>query len=149
VKRLLLLWLWALSASAQEVEQVYTCAADDNEADYAIYGVHVNPETAKWDASCFIGADQLDGGKRMIVDLRDEKAFNRFHIPGALNILPHHVKGKAFIRNRAVLLVDDGRGHKQAQAVCGELRELGVDATVLRGGLRHWRDQGRPLVGGR
>ncbi|MFC1749233.1 hypothetical protein ACFL2V_10550, partial [Pseudomonadota bacterium] len=36
----------------------------------------------------------------------------------------------------------------QAQAVCGELRELGVDATVLRGGLRHWRDQGRPLVGG-
>jgi len=148
----ILLLVWASSASASERplsdEDVYTCAAEFKDED-ALPGVYVDLEVAdsRWDASCFVDVAQLGSTRRLIVDLRDEAAFNQLHIPGALNMPAHLVKRKPFLRGRSVLLVDDGRGHKQTQAVCLALREVGVEALVLQGGLRRWHDQGHELTG--
>lgn len=85
----------------------------------------------------------------LVLDVRDRADFLAGHAPGAVNV------PLALLADRLAdlppasdgpLLVSCGGGSKQTRAVAF-LRANGLDAAVLRGGMRGWRSAGRPVVG--
>jgi len=85
----------------------------------------------------------------LILDVRDAADFAAGHAPGAVNLpLSQLVDRLAELPTPPAgtpLPVSCGGGSKQTRAVA-YLRSQGVDAVVLRGGMRGWRSAGRPLT---
>lgn len=87
----------------------------------------------------------------VIVDLRDPADFAAGHAPGAVNIPLTQLTAR-LDEVRALtaaaggsVAVSCGGGTKQGRATA-YLRANGVDAAVLRGGMRGWKAGGRPIV---
>lgn len=87
----------------------------------------------------------------LIVDVRDAADYRAGHAPGALSIPVGQLASRLDeVRALAAslgkpLAVSCGGGTKQLRATA-YLRENGVDAAVLRGGMRGWKSGGRPVV---
>jgi rhodanese-related sulfurtransferase len=80
-------------------------------------------------------------GELLIVDTRRESDFAQYRIPGSLNIQLSFVKTKAFLKDRAFALVNEGRSTAALENACRELRAAGFKrAGVLQGGLGGWRN---------
>lgn len=100
---------------------------------------------------CFVSPSDAarmveDGGA--LVDVRDGEAFLRYRIPGSLNVPGYALKTKRFLKPSPVVLVNEGRSHRQLLKECRELRALGFTrVAVLEGGLRAWRAEVGPLQG--
>ena len=104
------------------------------------------------DKNCYLKsreADRLvDQKQAVLVDIRDPKEFANYRIPGSLNIKPQHIKSKPFLRNKQVILVDEGHSYASLEALCHDLREKGFKrVAVLDGGLNAWRREVGPLAG--
>lgn len=75
-----------------------------------------------------------------LVDLRDERAFAEYHIPGALHVPMTQLLDASLARNEKVVLYSDGGIHS-AQAWF-LLRAHGFKgAYILRDGLDGWKEQ--------
>jgi hypothetical protein len=75
-----------------------------------------------------------------LIDLRDEKAFAEYHIPGAELMPITRLADARLARNERIVLYSDGGIHS-AQAWF-LLRARGYQGVyILRGGLDEWRDQ--------
>jgi rhodanese-related sulfurtransferase len=83
----------------------------------------------------------------VLVDVREQRQFDRFNIPGSLNIALFAVKTKVFLKGRLLVLVDEGYRPHQLDETCAQLRQAGFDAWFLYGGLNAWRAHGAPLQG--
>jgi len=86
---------------------------------------------------------RIDAGKAVLVDVRESDEWGAGHAPGAL----HRPLGKldpAEFAGRSVITTcrGGGRGARAAHA----LREVGVDAVSLNGGLRAWAEDGGAIV---
>ncbi len=93
-------------------------------------------------------AHWLDEGRRVfLVDIRQPEDFEVFRIPGAMNIPLFAVKTKPFLRSAPVVLLDEGHRPQQSQQACERLRQAGIDAWFLFGGLSAWRDAGHSIQG--
>ncbi|MFH0725597.1 MAG: rhodanese-like domain-containing protein [Pseudomonadota bacterium] len=91
---------------------------------------------------------KLAGKERMIlVDIRTPENFNKFKIPGAVNIPLSFLKTKSFLRTAPVVLVNEGYSYGETAAEVALLKEKGVDVKILEGGLRAWKQKGGPIVG--
>jgi rhodanese-related sulfurtransferase len=87
-------------------------------------------------------------GELLMVDTRHESAFEQYRIPGSFNIPLSFVKTKAFLKERAFVLVNEGRSTSVLEDACRELRAAGFKrAAVLRGGLSGWRN-GKGVIEG-
>lgn len=82
----------------------------------------------------------------VLLDVREPDEYTAGHAPGALHI------PMGAIPERAPELPDDARlivvcrsGGRSAR-VTAYLRQEGLDAVNLDGGMRAWRDAGRPMV---
>lgn len=84
----------------------------------------------------------------IILDVRDPADFAAGHAPGATNIPLAQLVSRLTelpITLDTPLAVSCGGGSKQTRATA-YLRANGVDAAVLRGGMREWKAAGRPMV---
>lgn len=89
----------------------------------------------------------LRTGNVVVIDVRDEAAYQRAHIPNAVSVPLEHVEREAarlLKSNVFVLTYCAGpRGDKGAAAAT-LLRRLGVKQVyALDGGLKRWVDEGR------
>lgn len=83
----------------------------------------------------------------LFVDLRRAAAFSRVRIEGSINIPPHFVRTKQYLRSMAVILVNEGYGLEALVRLAKDLNERGFTASVLNGGLAAWHQQGQRLAG--
>lgn len=83
----------------------------------------------------------------LVVDVRGPEAFRKGHVPGAMELPLFAVKGRHFLRDRTVVVMDEGWGRAAA-----EVRRLRSEEGMTRlwlwpGGLVAWRDLGGTVEG--
>ncbi len=92
--------------------------------------------------------DALARRRISIVDTRMASEFDKYRIPGSLNMPAHVVKTKSFLKSQAFVLVDAGHTTAELENVCLDLRRNGYSkASVLQGGLSLWKERGGVLEG--
>ncbi|MCB9766055.1 MAG: rhodanese-like domain-containing protein [Alphaproteobacteria bacterium] len=77
-----------------------------------------------------------------LVDLRQPEAFARGHIEGAVNLPYDQLQERAFEvidPTRTALLIDPGGARAAEMAIW--LRERGVEAGYLAGGMARWQGE--------
>ena len=75
----------------------------------------------------------------LIVDLRHENQFEKYSIPGSLNIPYFSLKTKSFMSDRQVVLIDDGFEGDSLYTQCEELARYGFsDVNILVNGIYAW-----------
>ncbi len=82
-----------------------------------------------------------------IVDVRSKSDYDTLHIPGAIHIPLHAVKTKAFLTSGTCVLVNNGFVRQPLLPEYEKIRETGIAAFVLLGGLNAWQEHQRPLKG--
>jgi rhodanese-related sulfurtransferase len=102
------------------------------------------PGTRQRVSQCLTPAKQavalVAKGALLVVDTRTESEFERYRIPGSMNIPLAFVKTKQFLRGRAFVLTNEGQTSAELEETCEALREAGFkQAAVLRGGLSGWK----------
>lgn len=83
----------------------------------------------------------------LIIDVRSQKSYEKLYIPGSLNIPLFAIKTKPFLKNRPIILVNEGFGITPLETECRALREKGFNAEALMGGIIAWDAQKAPLEG--
>lgn len=95
-------------------------------------------------------AEQLRGAAApLIVDVRKSEAFaaSAYLLPGALRRDPVHVaQWAATLPATASMLVYCIHGQEVSQNTMTALRQRGIEASFLQGGIEAWREQALPLV---
>ena len=85
----------------------------------------------------------------LLVDLRDDEAYSQGHIQGSLHVpfaeLAQHFEAADPTARRALVLVDetDALSHRAHSLLLTRGYQW---VYVLKGGMRAWRDAGRPVV---
>ncbi|GAB6907708.1 hypothetical protein DESC_10072 [Desulfosarcina cetonica] len=87
------------------------------------------------------------GDHVLVIDVRRAADFEALHMAGAINVPLHFVKTKPYLKSSPVVLVDHGLAYHRLAPVCRELKNRGVDARLLDGGMNAWRRLGGPMVG--
>jgi rhodanese-related sulfurtransferase len=82
-----------------------------------------------------------------LVDVRSSQAFERLHIPGAINIPLYAVKTKSHLKSAPVVLVNQGLRYTELENECRRLAERGFKVSILDGGLPAWKRNGGQVVG--
>jgi len=87
-------------------------------------------------------------GDVLLVDVRPSASFSRVRIPRSVNIPLFAVKSKTFLRDKDVVLVNEGFQASILEHECRALR-AGVmkSVRVLEGGIVAWAAMGGPLEG--
>jgi rhodanese-related sulfurtransferase len=134
-----------------------TSALDQTAIEYAIQGmVTAAPPRSRADRdwTLYLGTEEAakiiqDPGSVAWVDVRSAEAYERNRIPGSLQIPLYAVKTKGFLKDRPVLLVDEGYGSQVTEEECRKLRQIGFsNLSLWYGGLNAWRRRGGLLEGG-
>jgi len=105
------------------------------------------------DWTLYLGTDEVaaalrDSGGVVWVDVRSAEAYEKAHVPGALQMASFVIKTKNFLKSRRAVLVDEGWGSRSLEAECRKLRDMGfADLWIWYGGLNAWRQLGGPLEG--
>lgn len=83
-----------------------------------------------------------------IVDMRSPSAYNAYRIPGSINIPAYALKTKTFLKLRHLVLVNEGRSHRELLQACQQHQGAGFSkVAVMKGGLGAWHAQGGVLAG--
>lgn len=93
-----------------------------------------------------IGRDELSDDA-VILDVRADDQWSAGHAPGAVHIPFERLQARLIDlpTTPGPLPVTCGGGTKAGRAVA-ILRKNGVDAVEIKGGMRGWKADGRPLV---
>ena len=82
------------------------------------------------------------------VDLRDEEAFRRGHVPGAMLMSSAEAGVSPFLKRGRVVLVDAGGNPQLLERTCARLRESGAeDVKAWYGGMNAWIRHGGDVEG--
>jgi rhodanese-related sulfurtransferase len=86
----------------------------------------------------------------LILDVRKDPAYEAGQrlIAGALRLAPHSVQQLASqLRGNREIVVYCVHGHEVSQGIASSLREAGLNASYLAGGLAAWTEAGLPTMG--
>jgi rhodanese-related sulfurtransferase len=83
----------------------------------------------------------------VLIDVRGRTEFDKFRIPGSVNIPLFALKTKTFLKSKPVVLVNEGHQYKQLMDECALLSHAGFTVSILDGGLYQWRRKGGSLEG--
>jgi rhodanese-related sulfurtransferase len=84
----------------------------------------------------------------ILIDIRNRKEFEKFRIPGSINIPLFAIKTKTFLKHKTLVLINEGYNYGPLEQECKGLRGSGFTAAwVLNGGLNDWREKGAPIDG--
>ncbi len=103
--------------------------------------------------SCMLSPQALQdilnkGEDLLFIDVRRSDEFQKFRIPGSINIPLYSVKTKRFLKPKSLILTNEGYGYRGLEQECEKLQNLGFQSVrILYGGLNHWRDTNGRLEG--
>ena len=84
----------------------------------------------------------------VLIDVRNREEFEKFRIPGSINMPLFTIKTKGFLKSTPFVLINEGYYYGQLEQECKRLRDSGFTAVwILNGGLNAWRQKGAPLNG--
>ena len=83
----------------------------------------------------------------ILIDVRHAHEFEKFRIPGSINIPLFALKTKTFLKSRPLVLINEGHGYKELMDVSANLAGSGFSISILDGGLCEWERKGGPLEG--
>jgi rhodanese-related sulfurtransferase len=113
-------------------------------SDAAVSPRAIEPSLAKTVAAAMFEHKEK---KIFLVDVRPAAEFEKYHIPGSLNISLHALKAKAFLKSKPTVLVNAGYVVGPLAETCRALRKEAYKAYVLAGGLCAWKAAGGALTG--
>ncbi len=88
------------------------------------------------------------GNEVLLVDVRRSEEFQQYQIPGSLNLTPFSIQSKNFLKNKRIVLVNEGRYLSQLEGLCLRLKNKGFQSVVvMAGGLHAWHQARFPLTG--
>lgn len=97
---------------------------------------------------CFVTVDAVEGRELTIVDTRGEEDFRRVNIRGAINLPAAQLLHMSELRDRSILLVDQGFRRSNQAEMCQQARLAGFTRlSILKGGMAAWSSSGRDLNG--
>jgi rhodanese-related sulfurtransferase len=82
-----------------------------------------------------------------LVDVRDAGEFEKFRIPGSINIPLFAIKTKTFLKSKPLVLINNGQNYKQLTDECTVLSKAGFIVSMLDGGLYQWKRKNGRLEG--
>lgn len=134
---------------------VKLAAADSPEWEYALQGVvtAVSDSRRERDWQLYLDAEAADDlvhnpGHAIWVDVRSSTAHMQARIANSIQMPLYAVKTKGFLRERKVVLVDEGCGSPAVENETRRLRAAGFqDVSIWYGGLNAWQRRGGPLEG--
>ena len=86
--------------------------------------------------------------KIILVDVRNREEFEKFRIPGSINIPLFAIKTKTFLKHKHLVLINDGYHYSPLERECKRLKDSGFTAVwILHGGLNAWREKGATVNG--
>ncbi len=85
--------------------------------------------------------------KMLLIDVRRREKFEKFNIPGSINIPLFAIKTKPFLKAKPLILINEGYTYTNLERECERLRKSGFNVWLLNGGLNYWRALGAPLRG--
>lgn len=83
----------------------------------------------------------------ILIDVRNNREFEKFRIPGSVNIPLFALRTKIFLKSKPLVLINEGHSYRQLMDECAILSDAGFTVSVLDGGLYQWRRKGGPLEG--
>ncbi len=83
----------------------------------------------------------------ILIDVRSSREFERLRIPGSLNMALFAIKTKAFLKSKALVLINEGHSRRPLEEESAVLSASGFKVSILNGGLFRWSQEGRPLEG--
>jgi|GEM_PF-3478703 len=84
----------------------------------------------------------------ILIDVRNHQKFEKFRIPGSINIPLFAIKTKVFLKSKPLILVNEGYNHVRLEQACRRLKKSGfAEVRILNGGLNVWKQNGGPLNG--
>lgn len=84
----------------------------------------------------------------VVIDVRQQAQFQRFHIAGSANLPARSLAHKLALKSKEILLVGDGRSERELYSVCADLRRSGfASVRVLAGGMVSYLASGLPVRG--
>jgi rhodanese-related sulfurtransferase len=139
------LFLFFLVSAELQASDLPTAATTDitqnqTEAGQFDPSLYVTPKSA-------IRNSTKQTGNSFIVDVRRKALFDRARIPGSINIPIYSIKTKVFLKNKPILLVNEGFTSPEMQRACSQLNSIGYHASILFGGIKLWREVGGPVAG--
>ena len=82
------------------------------------------------------------------IDVRSPELFRLGHIQGSLNLPLFTIKGRAFLRQKSLVLLDEGYNDENLLDEAERLQSLGfANIRVLRDGFRGWQQLGAETEG--
>ncbi len=108
--------------------------------------------TRKYDASLMISPTTVmqkirQKERLFLVDIRHEKEFNTFKIPGSINIPLSFIKTKSFLKSNPIILVHKSIAYSELSGQVKDLQKKGFNIKIMQGGLWAWKHKGGKLVG--
>lgn len=82
-----------------------------------------------------------------LIDIRHEKQFNTFKIPGSMNMPLSFIKTKPFLKTKPIILIHQSIAYSEMVQLVKELNDTGFQVKILQGGLAAWKHKGGTLVG--
>ena len=84
----------------------------------------------------------------VLVDVRDAKDFNSCRIRGSINIPAFALSKKTFLKSKSLVLINEGFRYSKLEQAYQRLKDSGFhNASILIGGISHWREKGFPIEG--
>jgi rhodanese-related sulfurtransferase len=102
--------------------------------------------------SCLENSTEVYGqwsrDKVLLIDVRKSSEYERYRIPGSLNLAPFSIKSKAFLKDKNIVLVNEGQSLTQLEKLCNQLESQGFKSVgVMAGGLYAWYQSRYPITG--
>ena len=84
----------------------------------------------------------------ILIDVRRHEAYEKLWILGSINIPLYLIKTKTFLKDKFVVLINEGYAYSQLEQEHSRLKDLGFSKVfILDGGLNGWRQAGARLDG--
>ncbi len=102
------------------------------------------------DERCFANPETLRRewrtGAITLVDVRSSQAFRKGFVPGSINIPEYSIRTKRFLKQKRLVLMNDGISNQSLIHTCQRLRKSGFrNVSVLPGGIFAWLKMDIPI----
>lgn len=124
----------------QKSQSIYACSSvSKNKGQFEpLTALSTTYAADNCEISAYQAYKQFNERQYLLIDVRSEAEFKKISIPGSLNIPAYALKAKAFLKDKKLILIDDGRQSSALNTVCQALLDEGIQVEVVSGGLNGW-----------